>query len=274
MNPEVVVLPPFLGALAILYAWGPRRDAPLARRHALVLALDVPIVAAFAWANHVSSARFPELPIAPWPDPRRIVMFVINTWVPFEVPVAVKVACVVVIVVGVLLARDRALLVLMAGMLASAVLWGMLRGYPLAPRYLYIGAVFATVILARLLGLLASTARTDTAVLVGLCAPLAVAGIVAIRSYDLVLFDALSTEGGRLMEVQHEARAEGRRLRVRVTPATTLSEGDLRFFGPELVFVASGGESDRVVDNGLAQYRGLLGERVNEPYWVLRWFSE
>jgi hypothetical protein len=277
MNPELVVVPAVLGALAIHQ----RAKPEMARRAWIAMAIDLVLVAAFVVANRISAARFPEMPMTPLPDPHRVLVFFANAFVPFALPLWFKLTCVAAIAIAALRIRERALVVPAIAMLSGAVLWGMLRGYPLAPRYLYFASAFGAVLLARVLGVgcdavavrLRFSASRDVALAV-VCLPLVLSSIIAMRSFEFVLLDYLSLIGSRLMTVHREARAQGRRERVFIRPSSTLSDLDQEFFAEQIEFVSSPERATRIVDTEFERYRRALGPGLDEPYWDLPWFVE
>jgi hypothetical protein len=290
MNPELVVVPPILGCFLVYRLVGPGRDLERARRLAWILAGCAIVTAAFLVACWLSHRAFPERPISIAPDPGRVLLFETNLFVPFELPLGLKIPLAAVVVVAAACLRDGRLVLMLACIAACAILWGLLGGYPLTPRYLYLAWAFGSVVVARLLYLVGSHAATALpgrgpaalpsglawrrhAAVTALLAPLLVANAWSIRSRDLVHFEYLALLGRRLAQVQQEARWSGRRTTVFVRPFSSLGAGDLAFFRREIRFVGSPDAAERIVDTDLAHYRSRLGPRMADGYWYLPWFD-
>jgi hypothetical protein len=290
MNPEVVVVPPILGCFVLYRLVGRGRDLERARRLAWTLAGCAAVTATFLGACWLSHRAFPERPVSLAPDPGRLLLFTTNLFVPFELPLGLKIALPAVVTVAAVCLKDARLLLMLACIAVCAIFWGLLSGYPLTPRYLYLAWAFGSVVVARLLYLVGSRAAQAQpvrwraalpsppawrrcAAVAALLVPLLAANAWSVRWRDLVHFEYLTLLGRRLAQVQHEARSSGRRTTVFVRPFSSLGAGDLAFFRREIRFVGSPEAAERIVDTGVARYRSRLGPRMAEGYWYLPWFD-
>jgi hypothetical protein len=291
MNPELVVMPPMLGCFLVYHRLKRGHDRERTRRLAWTLGGCAAVTAAFVLASRLSGRVFPERPVSLAPDPGRVLLFATNLFAPFELPLALKMGLAATAVAAALSLRDGRLLLMLACIAASALLWSVLGGYPLTPRYLYLSWAFGSILVARLLCLLGARigvalparwlppflrppGRRRQAAVAVLLAPLLLASAWSIRARDLVHFEYLALLGRRLAQVQEEARAGGRRTTVFVRPSSHLDGRDLAFFRREIEFVRSPAAAERIIDTDLASYRRRLGPRMADGYWYLPWFDE
>lgn len=293
MNAELAVMPAILASFLLGEVDGGATGAAPARRRQrrTVLLGCTAVTALFLLATWRSEQAFPARPATLAPDLARVLLFTANLFVPFAVPLALKLALATGAVTAAVWLRDRRLRVLLSSIAASALLWGMLRPYPLMPRYLYLAWAFGAIVVARVLclagaaiakalpggrgpELLRSPERRRAAAAAMATAPLLALSAWSIRSVDLVHQEYLALLPCRLARVQAEARASGRRLHVFVRPSSHLGGADLAYFEPELQLVPSPAAADRIVDTDLARYRDRLGPRMADRYWFLPWFDD
>lgn len=267
MNPDFVV---GLAVFAV-FALSLRRHgrAIEAGQMMTMTAWSFAMVAVFAAANVVSNQHFADdLELSLWPDPLRLALFVLNLLVPYDLPLAAKLAIVIALVALVVLFSRKHALALIGAAATSAVFWS-LGNYALAPRYLYLPAIFTVLLLTQAgwgaVQVLTTRRRWLGAVAV---AGVVMVNIVAVRATDLVHFEYLAVLPQRLAEI----RRTEERARVYV-PDNPLPKADLTFFEPNLEFVASPREATHVVRTGAASYEPILGKGFDDGYWYHPWFT-
>jgi hypothetical protein len=270
MNPDFVVGP----VVFTVFALSLRRHgrAVVAGQMVKMAVWSFAMVAIFAAANAISSRHFADdLELSPWPDPSRLALFVLNLLVPYDLPLAVKLAVVVALVALVALFSRKHTLALVGAAATSAVFWS-LGNYTLAPRYLYVPAIFTVLLLTQAgwgaLQVLTTRLEPRRQLLGAVAVTgVVVVNLVAVQTTDLVHFEYLAVLPQRLAETSRQA--ERARVYVAQNP---LPKADLAFFAPNLEFVGSPQEATHVVRTGASSYRQILGEGFNDGYWHHPWF--
>lgn len=260
-DPELVVAAPVVVLLALrartrTAAWG-----------ALVM---VVLTLGCAVANLISLRHFPDADFSLQPNVGRFGLVFLDLFMPFEVPLAMKVFTLLAVLGACAVTKDSLAALLLLAATPAAVLWSSIGAYDVTPRHLYLPALF-TALAAGQLGWL-MLGRFPRVLALGVTG-LVIGSGVAMRRYDFVLLDGRAEVGARLREEQLAARAAGERRAIWVRPSVRLTAEDLRFFSPELQFVEGPGNGARVIDSGESEYVRRLGPGFAHRYWPWVWFS-
>ncbi|MBI5512621.1 MAG: hypothetical protein HY909_02570 [Deltaproteobacteria bacterium] len=268
MNPEVFVLWPALAALGLA-----ERDHDRRRARLLASFACAPVALAFAYANHRASQVFYELPVETVPDWSRLLLYLGNLVVPFQLGLRWKCVAVGALLALALATRDRRLHGALLAVGAGALFWSVLT-YPLTPRYLQLSSAFHAVVLARLFTVAGARLGRPRAAAAVLAAPWVLAGVAALEARDLPHFHYLSREGAGLLALRDEARRLGRPVTVRVLGRSTLDAQNRRFFHPELRFTEGPEAPERTVETGLPEALRRFGPGITRDYWFFPWFQD
>ena len=271
-DPEVVVAAPVVVLLALHHRFGPGGDRQRAGTVAWGAGLMTLLAAACSAANWISLRHFPDEDFAFRPQVARFAYVFLDLFMPFAVPLPVKIAMLVGVVIAcVLVARKEPLVGLfLLAAVPAGVLWSSIGSYGVSPRYLYLPALFTSVAMGRLVWL--ALGRRPWLVALPMVGLVVLSG-VAMRDYDFVLLEGRSEVGARLHEEQLKARAAGEHRHIWVRPSPRLTAEDLRFFAPELDFVDGPEKGVEVIDSGEGEYVHRLGPGFANSYWPWVWFS-
>lgn len=289
LNPELIMLSPQIVILYVALRSHLGARAEHVRRFAGASVGCAVVAVVLAAASALSARTFGEQPIALVPHIERALLFLVNVFVPFDAPLALRLALVAALAAAPLWRRDRIGLGLLGCVGVAALFWSLMPAYPLTPRYLYLASAFASLLLVRVAGAEVSAACStlerrgrwarrgaralSRAPALGLVALLTL-NTWLIRQRETVHYACLAQVGDQLMQVKQTSARRGVRAEVFIEPPSHLAKSDLAFFRQHIDFVALPGPETHTVRTDLTYCRRHLGAAFGELYWSLPWFAD